>query len=137
MNATQLPNWDWLRFIGGNQRRDLARALRAEKERKRKHRFRRERCFARFRVLHLDQLRALPLVTSRVACGAVYFLWDGPRLVYIGKSINALQDRVLFHRRDGKHFTHATYEQTNSSCARWCESQYLMRYPTKLNQQRK
>lgn len=125
LTATE-PDWD-------GPRRMLA-ALRAERERKRKHRFIRERCFNRFRVLELDQLRGLPRAHAGTNDSGVYFLWCGPRLTYIGKG-NCIHDRLASHRRNGVRYTHATFEALHSTCALWCEAQYIKSYKPPLNYQ--
>jgi hypothetical protein len=111
-------------------------ALRAERERTKRRKFIRERCFNRFRVLEIDQLRGLPRAHCSTHDSGVYFLWDGPRLVYIGKA-NCVHDRLAAHRRNRVWFTHATYEALHQSCALWCESQYIRRYRPPLNMQGK
>lgn len=109
------------------------RACRVDYERTRRHKERRERCFARFRVLHIDQIRGLPKAGRSTHSSGVYFLWSGPKLLYIGKSSGAIHDRLADHIRRGKVFTHATYEALNPSCAQWCESEYIKRYRPPLN----
>lgn len=107
---------------------ELVRACRVEYERGKKRRFIRQRCFNRFRVLELDQLRGLPRADGEIRCSGVYFLWRGPKLIYIGKTQNEIHWRLVFHRNSGKPFTHATYEAMEGSCARWCETDYIKRY---------
>jgi hypothetical protein len=111
----------------------LVKAVRAEHERRNKRRFIRDRCFNRFRVLALDQLRGLPKADKSTSVGGVYFLWRGPKLVYIGQSENDIRGRLAFHKRYGRGYTHATYEAMEGSCARWCESDYIKRYWPEFN----
>jgi hypothetical protein len=108
------------------------RSLREERERNKKRRFILDRCFNRFRVLELDQLRGLPCANGSTQLPGVYFLWQGPRLVYVGQG-SELRDRLAFHRRTGKRFTHATYESLHAYCTRWCESQYIKRHKPPMN----
>jgi hypothetical protein len=118
MLSEQVPNWAALNkpvptYLQGIPPAFLTpraiRFLRQEHERKKKHRFRRERCFSRFRVLELDQIRGLPKAGSSTRDSGVYFLWNGPRLMYIGKA-SAVHDRLADHKRKQKPFTHATFE---------------------------
>lgn len=55
-------------------------------------------------VLPLDQLRGLPenAASFDEYVSAVYFLWDGPRLLYVGHS-HSVQARLVSHQlaRDG------------------------------------
>lgn len=121
-----------LQFHEALRARKLQQALRAERERERKRRFRRDRCFNRFRVLPLDQIRGLPIADKSTTDSGVYFLWNGPQLTYIGKG-NCVRDRLSFHAKKGKYFTHATYELLLDSCARLCEADYINRYWPPLN----
>jgi hypothetical protein len=91
------------------------------------------RCYDRFRVLPLDQLRGLPVLKSfdTTHC-AVYFLWFGPELVYVGKAVN-VGHRIYQHRMARKEFTHATYERGHHDCVRDLEADYVRRYTPLLN----
>jgi hypothetical protein len=123
----------WLRGIPVEALSPLMHVYaRSTYERKKMRRFRIERCDKRFRILALDQLRGLPLAgPSTHDCG-VYFLWRGPKLLYIGKS-NCIHDRLASHRRFGRVFTHATFEKLIEDLALWCEAQYIKRYRSPLN----
>ena len=86
----------------------------------------------RFKVLTLDQLRGLPRVCYGIREPAVYFLWEGPQLIYIGQS-EKVCDRVAQHMYCGRVFTHATYEATHRTCLRFNEGQYIWRYNPTFN----
>jgi hypothetical protein len=90
------------------------------------------RCYRRFKVLPLDQLRGLPAALPSTARSGVYFLWFGPELVYIGKSV-CIGDRIFYHRVMHKEFTHATFERGHPECIRELEGDYVLRYRPLLN----
>jgi hypothetical protein len=104
-------------------------------EENRRHAAMIDRNRARFRVLPLDQLRGLRRVDDRDAGCGVYFLWKGPRLIYIGKT-NGIGYRLTCHWREGKRFTHATIEDTPEQLAREFERPYVLAYKPRLNRKR-
>lgn len=89
-----------------------------------------ERGMKRFALLALDQLRGLPTVTDQCESG-VYFLWNGPELVYIGMS-SMVAIRVDQHK-GGKHFTHATYQRVSWRCVDKYEANYIWHYSPPFN----
>jgi hypothetical protein len=89
------------------------------------------RRIARFRVLPLDQLRGLPVPVG-TECVGVYFLWRGPKLLYIGHSLN-VSLRVGQHAYFGKKFTRSTYEPCHCHQTRSAEAHYVLRYEPPLN----
>lgn len=93
------------------------------------------RCEVRSKVLPLDQLRGLPMVTDEVDASGVYFLWYGPVLMYVGQS-KYLSTRIAQHREARKRFTHATYERENEVWIRHNEKGYVLRYCPPLNMTR-
>jgi hypothetical protein len=102
-----------------------------------RHQIAMRRAEARDWVLPLDQLRGLPELhdDTEICDSGVYFLWDGPELVYIGHSQN-VGVRVGQHRYFNKPFTHATYEKINQHWARHRERDYVLRYTPRLNMTR-
>lgn len=88
-----------------------------------------DRRIARFRVLPLDQLRGLP--EAAVCESGVYFLWNGPELIYIGQS-ESVATRVGQHRYFGKRFTRATFE-AHCKLRSSFEGEYIRRYEPPLN----
>jgi hypothetical protein len=89
-----------------------------------------ERAMRRFAPLALDQLRGLPLVVDQCESG-VYFLWNGPQLLYVGMATNVAVRRDQ-HRWSKSH-THATYEQVSWRCMGRYESSYIQHYRPLLN----
>lgn len=87
---------------------------------------------ARLCVLPLDQLRGLPVITvSDDDKTGVYFLWLGPRLLYVGQSVE-IALRVNRHLKD-KRFTHATWLVVAPECLRRYEAGYVWRYGPPYN----
>lgn len=86
------------------------------------------------KVLPLDQLRGLRGAdyerarhVLRNACG-LYFLWFGPRLMYIGRSVN-IGYRVQKHDLvDEKGFTHVTWLPVDRQDHVEVERAYIHRY---------
>jgi hypothetical protein len=87
---------------------------------------RNDRWRKRLIVLPLDQLRGLPVMDSRTTGSGVYFLWIGPLLYYIGRSVN-LGLRYDEHRKK-KRFTHATYLPFHREWISYMEEDYVRRY---------
>ena len=118
------PNWDatWATppvirgFIRDNHKRKRSSSQK---------RF--DRLMARKCVLAVDQLRALPpLNNTNDQRSGVYFLWRGPRLIYIGKG-NYVGSRLQCHRKR-KVFTHATFLEVAMECNRIYEIDYIRAY---------
>lgn len=95
-------------------------------------------------VLPLDQMRGLPNAIGYAGAG-VYFLWDGPRLLYIGHSAQ-IKTRVDGHlkRRDGvwesraapfMPFTRATVWPRRKGILRELESAFIQKYWPQFNEQ--
>lgn len=91
-----------------------------------------ERREKRFRVLPLDQLRGLPRVCYGSNEPGVYFLWEGPQLVYVGQSENVAV-RVSQHIYFNKVFSRATFLPTHRNCLRTFEGRYVRRYDPPYN----
>lgn len=89
-----------------------------------------DRGMARFAVLALDQLRGLPEVTDQGECG-VYFLWNGPRLIYVGMS-QTVAVRVGQQKMEKPH-TRATFERVSWRCVAQYEKKYIWHYGPPLN----
>jgi hypothetical protein len=89
-----------------------------------------ERTMGRFALLALDQLRGLPRVVDQCESG-VYFLWDGPELVYVGMSTNVAV-RVSQHKWAKPH-THATFERVTWRCMDRYEGNYIWHYNPRFN----
>jgi hypothetical protein len=79
------------------------------------------------RVLPLDQLRGLPLATEKSRRSAIYFLWQGPILSYVGQSVS-VGTRLAAHRCARRQFTHVTILPTPRECLREIERQYIYYY---------
>jgi hypothetical protein len=77
-------------------------------------------------LLPLDQLRGLPPMHSSVRKPGVYFLWIGPALWYVGRSVD-VGNRYDQHR-ERKHFTHATYIPFHREWISHLEPDYVRRY---------
>ena len=89
-----------------------------------------ERTMRRFALLPLDQLRGLPRVSDQCGSG-VYFLWNGPELVYVGMSTNVAY-RVGQHKWSKPH-THATYISVTWRCMDKYEDKYIWHYGPPYN----
>lgn len=89
-----------------------------------------DRVMRRFCLLPLDQLRGLPLVDDQIESG-VYFLWYGPALTYIGRSMN-VSERVGQHVWT-KTYTHATYLRVPWRCMDQYEKRYIYHYDPPSN----
>lgn len=87
-------------------------------------------------VLPLDAVRALAVVQPHhYQESGVYFLWRGPRLVYVGSTLY-VGARCQTHRRENlKDFTHATFVPLHQKFIRWLERQYIRKYRPQLNSQ--
>lgn len=83
-------------------------------------------------VMPLDQLRGLPRATERSKRCAVYFLWRGPVLYYVGQSIS-VGIRLAAHRCAGRVFTHATILTTRHDCLRETEKRFIAAYLPRWN----
>lgn len=81
------------------------------------------------KVLPLDQARALP---AEATGEVVYFLWDGPRLLYIGKTVR-FAARLEQHAAHGKRWQRATVLQVPQDWGRGIETAYVQRYRPPLN----
>lgn len=81
-------------------------------------------------VMPADQLRALP--TDEQAEHAVYFLWLGPQLIYVGQTIQA-QTRFEQHYASGKRWSRATMLAVPHGWGRTVEADYVRRYRPPLN----
>lgn len=97
-----------------------------------------EREQARLRVLPLDQLRGLRMASrlgARRAAARVsglYFLWRGPRLVYVGRSVN-IGYRMEDHATN-KAFTHATWMRVRQANQVDLERAMIRHYRPELNE---
>lgn len=89
-----------------------------------------ERGMRRFSLLKLDQLRGLPRVVDQCEPG-VYFLWNGPELLYIGMS-TSVAGRVNQHKWEKPH-THATFQRASWRCISVYEDRYIWHYGPPLN----
>lgn len=92
------------------------------------------RVVARFCVFPLDMLRGLPRATTDTDASGIYFMWWGPTLTYIGKSVQ-IGYRLHQHRKASqpKPFTHVTYLESDSDLIRDFESDYVHRYSPPFN----
>lgn len=94
-------------------------------------------CLARPRIapssaaLPLDQLRGLIRVMRYDGFPGIYFLWNGPKLLYVGQSVHA-GTRVYQHSLC-KRFTHATWMRAEIALLRTIERLYLYHYSPPLN----
>jgi hypothetical protein len=82
----------------------------------------------RFRVLPLDQIRGMAGIGFSTFATGVYFLWRGPALVYVGRSVcvgHRLEQHVSGNRKE---FTHATYEPAASENLDRFERAYIKHY---------
>lgn len=92
-------------------------------------------------ILSLDGLRALPSDTGDLidVC-AVYFLWRGDELLYVGQSA-CLENRIFSHerRRDGYQagvqipFDRFTFLQTGKEAIDATETTYIQAYWPQYN----
>lgn len=84
-------------------------------------------------VLPLDQLRGLPAATADTDGEGIYFMWYGPRLVYVGES-NCIGRRLEQHMKE---HTRATWlEVTVGAFRKAYESDYVRRYRPLFNRTR-
>lgn len=84
-------------------------------------------------VLPLDAARALERVKSEHhQTAGVYFLWNGPQLLYIGSSLY-VGSRCHAHRRDGRLFTHATFMPVHQKIIRRLEEFHIRTHRPALN----
>jgi hypothetical protein len=99
------------------------------------------RCTPMIDIMSLNELRALPGDTGDLidVC-AVYFLWRGADLLYIGQSA-CLENRVFAHerRRDGYHagvqipFDRYTFIQIGKEAIDATETAYIRTYRPPYN----
>jgi hypothetical protein len=82
-------------------------------------------------ALPLDQLRGLFRVDRCDRAPGIYFLWNGPKLLYVGQSVH-VGTRVYQHSLR-KQFTHATWMPSEIRLLRTLERLYLARYAPHLN----
>jgi hypothetical protein len=93
-----------------------------------------QRIVRRFCVYPLDMLRGLPRANTKTRSGGVYFMWFGPALIYVGKSVYIgyrLSQHLEAERR--KPMTHVTYLPGDHDLIRDFESDYVMRYEPPYN----
>jgi hypothetical protein len=93
-----------------------------------------KRSYDRFGCFALDQLRGLPRATTDTNASGVYFMWFGPVLTYIGKSVE-IGYRLFQHRKAAqpKPHTHVTFLVGDPDLIRDFEGDLVRRYEPPYN----